>query len=62
MQLVYCVILVTNKCHLRNYSIMNTKKILKKQGLMPKNSQAHEMQIFGFFSLWFVLAAVIYFS
>jgi len=41
---------------------MNTKKILKKQGLMPKNSQAHEMQIFGFFSLWFVLAAVIYFS
>jgi hypothetical protein len=29
---------------------------------MPKNSQAQEMQIFGFFALWFVLAAVIYFS
>jgi len=41
---------------------MNTKKILKKQGLIPKNSQANEMQFFGFVSLWFVLAAVIYFS
>ena len=41
---------------------MNTKKLLKKQGLMPKNSQAQEMQIFGFFALWFVLSAVIYFS
>jgi hypothetical protein len=41
---------------------MNTKKLLKKQGLMPKNTQPNEMQVFGFFSLWFVLAAVIYFS
>tara|TARA_B110000305_G_scaffold197371_1_gene222956 strand:+ start:3197 stop:3322 length:126 start_codon:yes stop_codon:yes gene_type:complete len=41
---------------------MNTKKILKNQGLIPKASQANEMQIFGFFSLWFVLASIIYFS
>tara|TARA_B100000780_G_C21020029_1_gene408784 strand:+ start:703 stop:828 length:126 start_codon:yes stop_codon:yes gene_type:complete len=41
---------------------MNTKKMLRKQGLIPKNSQAREMLIFGFFSLWFVLAAFIYFS
>jgi len=28
---------------------MNTKKLLKKQGLMPKSSQANEMQVIWFF-------------
>jgi hypothetical protein len=41
---------------------MNTKKILKNQGLIPKTSQSNEMHIFGFFSMWIVLSAVVYFS
>jgi len=41
---------------------MNTKKLLKQQGLIPKTSQANEMHMFGFFSLLVVLTAVIYFS
>ena len=41
---------------------MTTKEILTKQGLMPKDSQAQEMQIAGLYSLWFVLVALIYFS
>ena len=41
---------------------MNTKTVLKDQGLMPANSQAQEMMIVGFISLWVVLAAVLYFS
>ena len=41
---------------------MNTKTVLKDQGLMPANSQAQEMMIVGFISLWVVLAAVCYFS
>ncbi len=41
---------------------MNTKTVLKDQGLMPANSQAQEMIIVGFISLWVVLAAVLYFS
>ena len=59
---MYCVSSVTLKCHIRNESIMNTKKILKNQGLIPKTSQSNEMHIFGFFSLWIVLSAVVYFS
>jgi len=41
---------------------MNTKKILKQHGLIPKTSKANEMQMFGFISMWVVLSAVIYFS
>jgi hypothetical protein len=41
---------------------MNTKKVLKQQGLLPKTSTANEMQLFGFLSMWVVLSAVIYFS
>jgi len=41
---------------------MSTKEILKEQGLIPKNSQAQEMQVAGLYSLWVVLAALIYFS
>ncbi|MDA8526675.1 hypothetical protein N9C68_03860 [Gammaproteobacteria bacterium] len=41
---------------------MNTKKVLKQQGLLPKTSKANEMQLFGFLSMWVVLSAVIYFS
>jgi len=41
---------------------MNTKKILKQQGLLPKASKAHEMQLFGFLSMWVVLTAIVYFS
>jgi hypothetical protein len=41
---------------------MNTKKVLKQQGLLPKTSKLNEMQMFGFFSMWIVLAAVIFFS
>jgi len=59
---MYCVISVTIKRHKRNESTMNTKKILKSQGLIPKTSQANEMHMFGFFSLWVVLTAVVYFS
>ena len=41
---------------------MNTKTVLKDPGLMTENSQAQEMMIVGFISLWVVLAAVLYFS
>lgn len=59
---MYCVISVTFKCHIRNELIMNTKKILKNQGLIPKTSQSNEMNIFGLLSLLIVLSAVVYFS
>ena len=41
---------------------MNTKTVLKDQRLIPEKSQLQEMVIFGFISLWVVLAAVLYFS
>ena len=41
---------------------MNTKTVLKDQGLMPAKPQAQEMMIVGFISLWVVLAAVLYIS
>ncbi|MDA9633801.1 hypothetical protein N9T33_02030 [Pseudomonadota bacterium] len=41
---------------------MNTKKVLKQHGLLPKASKINEMQMFGFLSMWVVLSAVIFFS
>ena len=41
---------------------MSIKQLLLSQGLIPKKTEAYDMQIFGFFSLCFLLAAIIYFT